>query len=507
MRSRTSTTAWNLFFHYAAVVLMVISGLVLVPFYLKFIPLQDYGAWLATGNILVWITAVDPGLSAVLQQKVAVAYGRRDLPEIGRLAVSGITLGLLLSLLPVLLAFGLADHLPSWLRLTSEVNAPVLVKAFLLAGFGTTLAVMSFALASVNQGLLSGVGIGVIYVVVHSLDILITILLLHRGWGVTAIAFSFVMRGGGLMLGHAGYLLWRIRKENIPLSFSLAGIKSLSNVLSFTFFSKAGILIVSNMESFLVARLVGAGQVPLLALTRKSLDIGRIVVERPPLAFMPAISHLVGAGEMGKVREYLLRLFRVLLWLAGLIVGGVLVFNDDFVGLWVGRELFAGKWVNAVLCLNFLLVALHSSLSNLALSLGDIKRNSLVSLAQSLIYVAAAVALGKAYGILGIAAAMAVSLLLTSAWYYPISVSSIISLPGSDVKSLAREAVLILALSAAAAAAVSVLPASGLSGFLGFTLLFAAVYAAGLWVFSPGFRAEAAKFSKLCRPTSAAEAS
>ena len=66
MRTRTKTTQWNLFFQYTSIVLTVIWSIVLVPLYLKFIPLDIYGAWLATGNIVAWLSIMDPGLSAVL---------------------------------------------------------------------------------------------------------------------------------------------------------------------------------------------------------------------------------------------------------------------------------------------------------------------------------------------------------------------------------------------------------------------------------------------------------
>lgn len=489
-RSRTGATAWNLFFHYAAVGLMIVSGLVLVPFYLKFIPVQDYGAWLATGNVLVWLTAVDPGLSAVLQQRVGFAYGRGDHAQMGRVIASGLVLALALALLPVAIAFFAGPHLPGWLRLSSDVNSAVLVKAFLLAGLGTTFAVVSFSLAAVNQGLLSSLGMGLIYVVVHTLDIAVTLFLLYRGWGIMAIAFSFVLRGGGLMLGNGGYLAWRLAREKISLSFSAPAARELARVLSFTFFSKAGTLIATNMESFLVARFVGVQYVTILALTRKSLDIGRIAVERPPLAFMPAVSHLFGAGEIAKVRENLLRLFRMLFWAAGLIAAGVYLLNSSFVSLWVGSEFFAGTLVTALLCLNFLLSAMQSSLSNLVLALGDIRKNSLALFLQSVLYVVLAAVLGRAYGIKGIVLASVISMGLISSWYYPRSVAGLIQLPAQDARALLREAAGILLVAAAAVAVFSYFPSEGLPAFLVCAGLFTAAYFFGLLAVSPGFRQE-----------------
>lgn len=497
MRSRTQTTVWNLFFHYSSIALMILSGLILVPFYLKFIPLGDYGAWLATGNILVWITAVDPGLSTVLQQRVGFAYGRKDNAEIGRIVVSGVSLALAFSLLPLLFGWAFADNIPGWLKLSAGVDGATLTRAFTLAILGTSLAILSYSVTAVNQGLLSSVGIGLIYVVVHAFDIILTIILLHRGWGLMAMAFSFVVRGAGLLIGNSVYLSLRLARGKIPLSFSSSGLADISKVLSFTFFARSGALIAGNMESFLVARFIGASYVPALALTKKSLDISRTFIERPPLAFMPAISHLFGAGELDKVRANLLRLCTILLWTAGLIVGGIFVFNKRFVGLWVGEKYFAGFWINLVLCLNFLLVAMNSALSNLALSLGDIKVNSFVAFLQSVVYIALAVLLARAYGMIGIVSAISLSIIMVSAWYYPRSIASRISIGKADYRPLANEVLFVLAVAAPLVGLFSLLDLSGLAQFLSLSFAFSLLYLSGLALISSSFRKEIGKFYAL----------
>ena len=73
--NRTRTTSWNLFFHYVAIGMMFLNGVVLVPLYLARIPLETYGYWMATGNILAWLSLVDPGFSAIIHQREATSYG------------------------------------------------------------------------------------------------------------------------------------------------------------------------------------------------------------------------------------------------------------------------------------------------------------------------------------------------------------------------------------------------------------------------------------------------
>src|SRR3989339_378218 len=133
MRSRTRATKWNLFFHYASIGLMMISGVILVPLYLKFISIGLYGAWLATGNVLMWLTALDPGLSTVIQQRVGAAYGNKDISAIGRTIPGGVALALIFSL-AILIAGGAASfYIADIVHLANPADSDILQKAFMLA--------------------------------------------------------------------------------------------------------------------------------------------------------------------------------------------------------------------------------------------------------------------------------------------------------------------------------------------------------------------------------------
>ena len=83
----------------------LIQGLLLIPLYLSFIPIKIYGAWLASGNILAWISAIDPGLTIVLQQQTSTFYGAGKLKKVGKLICSGFILSCLI--LIITLSLGL----------------------------------------------------------------------------------------------------------------------------------------------------------------------------------------------------------------------------------------------------------------------------------------------------------------------------------------------------------------------------------------------------------------
>jgi len=490
VRSRIRTTQWNLLFHYVSIGLMMISGVVLVPLYLRYISLDLYGAWLATGNVLMWLTAVDPGLSTVLQQRVGTAYGKGDIQSVRGFMAAGLLLSAAISVLLVLLGYATIDYIPAWLRLPDDLDQSLLLQAFWIAVLGSSLSLFSYSITAISQGLQSSLGIGLVYVVVHVLDIVLILVLLFAGFGLLALAFSALFRGVGLLAGNAGYLCWRLFREKIGFSFSTQNIAELIKLVPFTFSARAGGLIANNVDAFVVARFLGVDIVPVLILTRKAIDISRKLVERPAIAFMPAVSHLVGAGETHKAKNVLARLVYMKIWLLALTFGGLVSMNDDFVRLWVGEQLFAGYAINVLLCFGLLLAAMTRSLANLCMALGDIKRNSLMILAQSLIFILLVLLGAKYFELIGVVLAPLIAMLLISVWYFPRSFSSMLRLSAGERMGMLSEFIISLLAASAPVYLFADIAPQGWLEFCGLVLAFSLAYGLLLCGISSAFRKE-----------------
>lgn len=488
--NRTRTTQWNLFFHFVSIALMMVSGILLVPLYLHFIPLELYGAWLATGNVLMWLIAVDPGLSAILQQRVGTAYGQKDFPSIQGAVSAGLLLSACAVLLLVFLGSIVASHIPSWLNLSSGVDHKVLVQAFWIAVLGSSLQLFSYSITAINQGLQSSLGIGIIYVIVHVLDIALILILIFSDFGLMAIAYSALFRGVSMTLGNACYLGWRLVKENISFSFSPKKIPELVNLMSFTFFAQASGTIANNMDAFVIARFLGAEVVPVLVLTRKAIEICRTIVSRPTMAMLPALSHLVGEGDIDRAKLVLIRLVNLMIWVLLLVTSGLIVFNESFVRFWVGSHLFVGAAINVLLCVGLLLGIVILSLSNLCVALGNIKGTSLATLAQSAIFVLLIIPGVRCFGLVGVALVPLIAMLLVGAWYFPRTFSTMLKITFEERTLILRES-LYSAISAVTATCIFLLFKVGsLIEFAMFVVLFVFAYATILLWLSVAFRAE-----------------
>ena len=489
-RSRVRTTKWNLIYQYVSIALMMVSGIFMVPLYLKFLTVDIYGAWLATGNILVWLTAIDPGISTVLQQRIAEAYGKKDFQGLTEYLAAGLVITAVIVIFMILIGFLFARFLPSLLNLPFIIDAALIQKAFIMALIGSTLMIFSFSIIAVNQGLQGSLGVGIIHVVVIILSILLTVYLLYGGFGLLGIAVSPLFQGIGLILGNSGYLFWRIQSEKLEYSFSFRKVSNVARLISYTFFGRIGGVVANNMDLFVVSRFLGPETVAMLNLTRRAPDMSRMFIERPAVALMPAVSHLFGAGEIIKAKFILMRLFRMIIWSLGLVVGGFLALNDDFVRLWVGPALFAGQTINIIICITVLTQVIVCSLANLCFALGNIKGNSLSSLVQSLLQIPLVIFGVKYFGILGAVLATLIPLLVVQAWYFPLTFSKLLNLVQQDRNDVVREVLCVILASIPLTLAFTLVYPTEWLHFMAIVVAFCFLYASALYLVSGPFRTE-----------------
>lgn len=490
-RSRIKTTKWNLFFHYYSITFSIVWGILLVPLYLKYISLEIYGGWLATGNIVAWITIVDPGLSDVLRQQVGKAYGAGLTHKINNLLGSGTLLSLIVSLLILVVGLVLSNFIVNLVVMSDPNSIIILKNAFCLAITASSLLIFSYGLTSFNQGLLSSVGIGLVYVGATSSSLILNVYLLMKGYGLYSIPISQILNALLLIVGNVVYIFWRYMQESLKFRFSLSGIFALAKLSGYNILGRLGNVMSTQIDAFLVARYIGAEIAPILNLTKKGPELSRMFVERPPIAMQPAITNAWGSGEYEKVRANTSRLFIIMLWILGLIFSGFIIFNKSFVTLWVGPNLFAGNSINAVICFGIILSVIVSITSNIFFALGNIKESSKINFIQSIFTVIALYLGVKHFGLFGLVIAQVISLLAFSAWYFPYKTFRFIQYDSSFVKQIRKEIVIIVIINIAIIffSANLILVTNWISFFIN-TIIFAITYVVFLFIMSKSFKKE-----------------
>lgn len=426
--SRRRAALVNVFFHYVAVAFLLIQGIVLVPLYMRHVPVALYGAWLATGNVLSWLELVDPGLSSLLQQRVAFTHGAGRSNELPAVIGTGVALSAALGALP-LLCWPAAVLLPEVLHLTGQEGTE-LVASFRIGLMSTGLVLVSYGVTAVNLGLQRSLAAGLTYSAAAVIGIGATIALLLSGLGLRALPLGLLARSAVLVIGNVLALAswFRATKAGRP-RLERTEFASVARLSGFSFLARLGTALVGRLDALLCATMLSPSIAAVLTLTGRAFDPVRMAAERIPAALAPGLAHLAGSGQ----RRRLVEVTRAVWTGVGLVlaagVAAVVALDAIFVTLWVGPSLFGGHRIAFAIAVATSASVLANGMNQMVFALGGVRQASLASVAEGGLRLALQVGLVPFVGVIGMPLGALAATLATSAWYLPVAAAAMLGEP------------------------------------------------------------------------------
>lgn len=384
-------------------VLAIIQGVVLVPLYLKYIGAVQYGQWLALGSMVSMLSLIDLGVTSLTIQKTALYHGSGDTKSLKELISTIIVFDLIVSVFIIVVGIVLSFWLPHWIGASSEQSS-VLRTAFQFA----TVDVMLMLLVSMSGSILFGIQkpeahmAGVFAGTAVSIGV--TLVLLFQHWGILAIVCGSLVRPVVALPINIGAIIKNLRHL---LSRSILVIDP---VMTKSFFasalwlgpSKLAEALTSQVDNIIVIKILQPIDVTMLNLTRKASEIAVQVVGRLSVSFMSGLSHLKGSNQDEKILSTICNLFLVSGYMACSILCGIVLLNEDFVGLWTSSTMFAGTGITILACIYCLLKILRIITYNVVFAHGDVRVTSISSVVESTLQALLGIVFCNIWGIAGV---------------------------------------------------------------------------------------------------------
>ena len=371
---------WSLLFLYTSLSLVIIRQLILIPLYLRlpnpqhpFIEFHEWGAWEATGGVLVYLTIVDFGIMGVITQRTSAIYGAGNLQQLGDAIGTGLLIALALSALAFGLAASLAPFVPLALGLVGD-EANRISWCFFIVASANGLVLFAAATGGVLRGFQRPIAPGLIWLLADLLSIVVTVCLLYGHFGLFSIAVGLLARGtfaalaSGLACLH--YCCFRMR---LRLAWARDEARSFGRLAVTNFSARTASAVISGSDIFLVGAILGPVGSGMYALTIRAHDLVRSVAGNLGQALMPGMAHLFGEKDRARLSEVTFAALKLQAVTAAIGLGGVVAFNKSFLTLWVGPERFGGQLLTllmAVWCAGYILGSIPAYL---LISVGDFR--------------------------------------------------------------------------------------------------------------------------------------
>lgn len=425
-------------FAYMQFLSAIVIGILLVPLMLDRLGTRTYGLWLATGELLAYVSLLDLGVFGVLPWMIAEAEGRRDPQTLSRLMANGLLVGLGVAAVYVL------GGVAGWVWLADFVGLPPADRELLFGPLG--LLILSTAVtyplnlfAAALTGLQDFTFNGAMALVQVMLRAGLMAGLLVAGAGLYALAIATAVPA--VLIAVASTIRVRMIAPELFTSWqrpSWRGVLSLFREGVGGWLGGFGWKLSAGSQAVVIAFVASPVLVPIFACTAKLSQLLTQLTWVLPDSGLIGLAQIHGEGRVERVREVAAGILRLLLTLAGAVTVVVLAINPQFVDGWVGRELFGGHVLNLLLAAGALGTSLVHGLSVIEAVLGQRLKVGLAGLVGGAVQVTLAIICGRLWGLAGVGLAV---LLATITVTLPVGVYLLRSTLGLSPGWLLREVV------------------------------------------------------------------
>lgn len=398
--SRTHRASIAAGFAYLQFGLSIVVGVALVPFVLHRVGERLYGYWLASGEVLAYAAMADFGMMGVVPWMIAEADGRRDRVEIRRLISTALCSAVVVAAIYAVLV-GVLWHVAQ-VKLEPADRLAIAGPLTLIAV--VTAIVMPFRVfGSVLTGLQDVRFYGTLSAVNWAIDIVITVVLLSKGYRLYALACAATVP---LVFGVIAMFL-RVRAVAPDLLHdwprpSFAEVGKLFREGLGAWLGGWGWRLSAATDAIVLASVGSPLWITILAMTAK---LGQMLTQ---MSWVPGDSSLVGLAQLSgerrpeRMRDAVAAVFRVYLSLATAGACVVLAVNGAFVRGWVGGHLFGGMAMNAILATLVVVSTITHGTATIASVLGRRMHVGIATLISGAVQVAVAVMLARRFGVIGV---------------------------------------------------------------------------------------------------------
>jgi O-antigen/teichoic acid export membrane protein len=394
----------------------MLSALWLTPFVLDTLGREQYGIYVLALSMAGWLRVCDLGAAAALQARLARLSEGIDTEPVSTLITAAFTAQLFTASIAFAMGLALAIGFPeaAGLYKNPATGTAVLVVLLSLEVSVSLTARVCSAILIARQRFHRD---NAVQLVALGLRVLITIVLLLKGWGLTALAVALL---SGSLLRLVLTLFESHRIAEYAIRRRLLSWRHLRNVgglgLWFSVGGLAGLMIL-GVDSLLAAKLISIESVTVLYLTSRLYDLAEGMFRPIVDVARPALGALLGQREISKGAD-VYRNLESLTVACALVTGtSIWAVNREFLTAWVGSENYGGMWLNTALAAAFI-VKLRVLPRRAVLSAAlVVKPQSLARLCEGGLKVFLSVLLGGRLGLAGIALASSLANVATSAWY------------------------------------------------------------------------------------------
>jgi O-antigen/teichoic acid export membrane protein len=400
----------------ASTVVAAAQSLVLLPLYLREVGPGLYGAWLATGEVLVWLLAFDFGIPNLLIQRVGALHAKGEEGAIGSHFATSMVSLLAISALLLSAVMAGAPYLTPVMGV-SGAEASALTTSLGIGALSTSLMLLAYGFVGLSRGLQDTSLVQGVSLAGTIAGFALTAWLLIGGHGLVSIALGLLARSSFTLFGGVLFLLLRApRSVRGSMRPTREAVKDIASHCPPMFAAGIGYALMNNSSVTIAAVMFRPEAAVVFGVTRKAADLARTVLDMIGHSSYAGFAHLYSQGNGLNVRSVYRELQSTFFLVSTSLLAAYVAVNPAFVRNWVGAEMYGGFALTLALALATVAGSWSYFQIGLYRSMGHHGAASKALLAECGARLALMVGLGLAFGVVGLAVGSVVTAVVSGVW-------------------------------------------------------------------------------------------
>jgi len=417
----------NIFSSWFAYLIRIVITFLFVPYITTVLGGERYGVWVIIFQTIFYFSLLDCGFSSALTRYISKYLSQKDFQGINKILNSANLLYLIIGVL----VFGGVYLFVTFFFDYFKISDPALIQegknALLILG-----AFMAFNFIALPFG--NSLGAFHRYDIVNGLNIaeeiirtIIMVFMLYRGNGLVELAFVILLltvvkhlAGVAILLKLYPELNFAPGNSDKPTIKMLYGYSKISLGISLCW------LLIYNTDTILLGFMTSSAAAAIYYPGAQLMRYIRNVINAAAIPLVPAISHLETVSDLTVVRDIYLKAIKYVSYFSFALAGGVIVYAQYFVNLWLPPEFYEAGMIMKILAIGTAFLLPQIIGESVLFAVEQHRKLLFVLIIETVIKLLLAFPLIKMYGLIGMAYSVVIPQVLLFTTLYPYIMAKVL---------------------------------------------------------------------------------
>jgi O-antigen/teichoic acid export membrane protein len=405
--NKTKFSLITLSFNYASTIVQIINSILLIPIYLVFFSLGDYGFWISASGLLLFFLMVDPGMVAICAQKFSAAQSAKDNQLLQKNFFSSLALSLVFWVIIISVGFSVI-HLviPRLLEIPESILAELTLGLSIQVG-AISISPMIGVFSAYIASLFKPVSANVIHVIAQIASPITILLLLYGDFGLASIPSGYFSTVSIEFIGLLCLITfhWRAYNERrfMPSMHTIfMGMSEIFKDVKYLYIKRFAGLLGENLDVTFAGMFISPQLAASISILKKLFLAIQMFAGSIATSTYTAFAFNFNRENKDQTKLLLKDTFYITDCIQGFGLVAVLVTINSILYLWIGYPLELSYFFCILLALSLMLAVKSTLLSSLVAAKGLFKSSSYIFLIESIVRILVtyvAVQLASFYGL------------------------------------------------------------------------------------------------------------